>query len=270
MPTPAPLAGVLSTDPAEVLPGHTLAVHLTTTVPASATVLLGDLPLQLFPAGPDDYAALVGISIWAGPGPLVISATLRDELGRLATFTTTVQILPADYPVEEVTIPADRQGLLDPAVDEKEWAYVQPFLEEVTPERLWAGTFISPTKGWITSPYGGIRAYNGAPPSGYHSGLDIANISGTAILAPADGRVVLAEKLIVRGNTIIIDHGWGLHTSYFHMSALEVKVGDLVKQGQTIGRMGATGLATGSHLHWEVRVGMIPVDPAEWLGRAFP
>lgn len=239
-------------------------------MPASVTAFIDGNQLDMFPVGDVQYAAVTGISIWAAPGPLTVSAVLRDRLGRVISLTAGVSILPAEYPVEDVTLPPDREGLLDPDIGAQEWAHVSPFLEPVTPVRLWEGQFISPTIGWVTSLYGGMRSYNGASPSSYHSGLDIANVSGTLVVAPAAGRVVLAEKLIVRGNTVIIDHGWGVHTSYFHMSALEVEAGDLVKQGQVIGRMGSTGLATGSHLHWEVRVGMIPVDPQEWLQRAFP
>jgi murein DD-endopeptidase MepM/ murein hydrolase activator NlpD len=269
-PTPVPpLAGRLSVDPGQVIPGRTVAVHITGTVPISVSAWLGDQELRFFSAGDTQYA-LAGISIWAAPGSRSLTATLRDEWGRVTTLTTTVQVLPADYPVEDVTLPPDRQELLDPDITAQEWAYVQPFLEEVTPERLWEGGFISPTKGWITSPYGGMRAYNGAPPSSYHNGLDIGNYSGTLIIAPAAGRVVVAEELVVRGNCVILDHGWGLHTSYFHMSALLVEPGMMVQQGDPIGRMGSTGLATGSHLHWEVRVGMITVDPEEWLVRTFP
>lgn len=269
-PTPIPqLAGRLIADPAQVLPGHTVAIQVTGTVPFSATALLGDQEVRLFPSG-GSYYALAGISIWAAPGPRTLTAALRDEWDRVVTLTATVEVLSGEYPVEDVTLPPDRQGLLDPNITAQEWTYVQPFLEEVTPERLWEGGFISPTKGWITSPYGTMRAYNGAPPSSYHNGLDIGNYSGTIILAPAAGRVVVAELLTVRGNCVILDHGWGLHTSYFHMSAVLVEPGDMVQQGDPIGRMGSTGLATGSHLHWEVRVGMVTVDPWEWLERTFP
>lgn len=268
-PTPLPLAGRLTADPAQVLPGRTLAIHLTGTVPLSATAWLGDQEVRLFPSA-GAHHGLVGISFWAAPGPRTLTAALHDVWGRSTTITTTVEILPTDYPLENITLPPDRQELLDPDLSAQEWAYVQPFLEEVTTEQLWAGAFISPTKGWITSHYGTMRSYNGAPPSSYHNGLDIGNYSGTLVIAPAAGRVVVAELLTIRGNCVILDHGWGLHTSYFHMSAVLVRPGDVVPQGTPIGRMGATGLATGSHLHWEIRVGMVTVDPEEWLARSFP
>ena len=268
-PTPRPLAGRLLTEPTQVFPGCTLAIQVTGTVPVSVSAWLGDQELRFFPTGGVHYA-LAGISIWAAPGPRLLTAALRDEMGRTTMLSTTVEVMPADYPVENIDLPPDREGLLDPDILAQEWAYVQPFLEEVTPERLWAGGFISPTKGWITSPFGTMRSYDGGPPSSYHNGLDIGNYSGTLIIAPAAGRVVVAEELVVRGNCIIIDHGWGLHTSYFHMSAVLVEPGTMVQQGDPIGRMGSTGLATGSHLHWEVRVGMVTVDPEEWLERVFP
>jgi len=269
-PSPLPLSAGLVVEPGLVLPGNTLFVRLYTTVPASATVWMDGQELGLFPAAEARFAGLVGVSIWAAPGPISFSAVVRDDLGRTITSTTSVEVLAADYPIENVNLPPDRQELLDPNIVAQEWAYVYPFLEEVTPERLWEGAFISPTKGWITSLYGTMRAYNGAPPSSYHNGLDIGNYSGTLVIAPAAGRVVVAELLTVRGNCVILDHGWGVHSSYFHMSALLVQPGALVRRGDPIGRMGSTGLATGSHVHWEVRVGMVTVNPEEWLKRAFP
>jgi murein DD-endopeptidase MepM/ murein hydrolase activator NlpD len=89
-------------------------------------------------------------------------------------------------------------------------------------------------------------------------------------MAPAPGRVVLAEMLKVRGNTTIIDHGWGIFTAYLHQSEIQVSVGDRVETGQIIGLVGGTGRVTGPHLHWEVWVGGVPVDPIEWTERAFP
>ncbi len=270
-PTPPPLFGTLEVEPAEVYPGRTLLVRLHSTAPATPSAFLADEGLRLFPLGEgEQYAAVVGIWIWSEPGQRTLSATWQDALGREATVTTTVEVLPGEYPVENINLPPGRESLLDPQIIEEEWAYVRPILEEITPERLWEGSFITPTEGYVSSPYGTLRSYNDGPPSSSHNGVDISNITGTLIIAPAKGRVVLAERLQVRGYTIILDHGLGVHTSYFHMSALEVEVGDLVDQGQPIGRIGATGLVTGAHLHWELRLGMITVDPLEWVHRELP
>src|SRR5690606_32787201 len=93
---------------------------------------------------------------------------------------------------------------------------------------------------------------------------------GDEILAAAAGRVVLAEKLTVRGNTVFLDHGAGVVTGYFHMSEIAVQPGQFVEPGELLGKVGATGLVTGPHLHWEVRVNGLWVDPTPWLERTFP
>jgi murein DD-endopeptidase MepM/ murein hydrolase activator NlpD len=90
------------------------------------------------------------------------------------------------------------------------------------------------------------------------------------VYAPADGIVALAEPLTVRGNAIFIDHGWGVYSGLYHLSKIEVKVGQFVKQGQIIARVGNTGLSTGPHLHWDVRVRGLNVDPLQWTRRIFP
>jgi murein DD-endopeptidase MepM/ murein hydrolase activator NlpD len=172
--------------------------------------------------------------------------------------------------VENIELLPGRADLLDPATIEDEWARLEPLLQAVTPLRFWDGPFTMPTKGYISSPFGTRRSYNGAPPSGFHQGLDIANITGTLVVAPQRGQVVLAEPLHVRGNAIILDHGWGVHSGYFHLSSILVDEGQIVEQGQTLGEMGATGLVSGSHLHWEIRLGLTAVDPQDWLARVFP
>ena len=118
--------------------------------------------------------------------------------------------------------------------------------------------------------FGSRRNYNGTGYDSYHSGLDLYGGTGTEITAPARGRVVFTGLLTVRGNTTIVDHGWGIHTAYMHQSEFKVSPGDIVEAGQTIGLVGATGRVTGAHLHWEVWVGGVPVDPLEWVETTYP
>ena len=122
--------------------------------------------------------------------------------------------------------------------------------------------FISPAKGRISGVYGSQRILNGIPKRP-HFGQDIANRVGTPIVSPADGVVTLAEDdLFFSGGTIIIDHGYGIFTSFLHLSEINVAVGDELKQGEPIGKMGATGRATGSHLDWRLNWQNIRLDPA--------
>lgn len=121
--------------------------------------------------------------------------------------------------------------------------------------------FIKPAEGRISGVYGSQRILNGEPKRP-HFGLDIANSVGTPVIAPADGVVTLAEKdLFYSGGSVIIDHGYGISTTYIHLDSLAVKVGQELKQGDNIGGIGATGRATGPHLDWRLNWYNTRLDP---------
>lgn len=132
----------------------------------------------------------------------------------------------------------------------------------------WRQKFIYPAFGRISGRFGSQRIYNGVP-GAYHSGMDIATgASGTPFVAPADGVVILAAEssFSLEGRLLMIDHGMGLNSAFLHCSAHAVKVGDTVRQGQFIGRIGATGRATGPHLHWSLKWRDARLDPLLFVG----
>ena len=98
-----------------------------------------------------------------------------------------------------------------------------------------------------------------------HEGEDLSAAAGTPVSAPAAGTVVLAEPLFVRGNAVVLDHGQGVYSGYWHLSELAVTVGERVTVGQRLGAVGSTGLSTGAHLHWELHVAGVAVDPLQWV-----
>lgn len=126
----------------------------------------------------------------------------------------------------------------------------------------WRQTFIRPLQGRISGLFGAQRVYNGTPGS-YHNGMDIAAANGREFVAPADGVVTLAaaQAFTLEGHLLIIDHGMNLNSAFLHASELLVKKGDIVKQGQVIGRVGATGRASGPHLHWGMKWNSARIDP---------
>lgn len=126
----------------------------------------------------------------------------------------------------------------------------------------WRQDFVWPVKGRISGMFGHQRIYNGSP-GGYHTGIDIAAPTGTYFVAPADGVVTLAatKPFSLEGNLLMIDHGMGLNSAFLHSSKILVKNGDKVKRGQPIGRIGATGSATGPHLHWSMKWNKARIDP---------
>lgn len=126
----------------------------------------------------------------------------------------------------------------------------------------WRQRFMWPVTGRISGLFGSQRIYKGEPGS-YHGGVDVARPSGTAVIAPADGVVILAAPapFTLEGRLLMLDHGMGLNSAFLHLSRIDVKVGDTVRRGQTIGAVGATGRATGPHLHWGMRWRNARIDP---------
>ena len=117
--------------------------------------------------------------------------------------------------------------------------------------------------------FGVLRSYNGGPANDWHHGHDISADAGAPIVAPARGRVVFATELPVHGLGVILDHGAGVYSGYWHMSQIDARVGDLVQPGAVLGLVGETGVVTGPHLHWEVIVQGRDVDPVQWTELSF-
>lgn len=138
---------------------------------------------------------------------------------------------------------------------------------QVTPTPSWASPYQLPITNYlsITSTYGARRSYNGGPYRTYHEGLDFAAYGGTPVFAPAAGTAVVAEFLYVRGGAVILDHGLGVYTGYYHMSSIAIEPGQAVQPGDLLGEVGTTGLSTGNHLHWDLLVVATWVDPAAWM-----
>ena len=258
-------------DPLPLVQGRTAVVHATA---APGTTMGGELAghvlnLVLEDSESGAWAGLQGIYALQTPG--LVDFELRLETDGVArSFLQPVRVLDGGYSREALQgIPADT---LDPANTVPEDEHIAEIVSAVTTERRWFYLFQFPTTYFETFPsrFGTRRSYNGSAYSYYHTGLDLFGNTKTAVLAPAPGQVVFAGPLAVRGNATYIDHGWGVYTGYLHQSEIFVKPGDLVETGDTIGMVGATGRVTGAHLHWEVWVGGVPVDPLEWTERVMP
>ena len=135
-----------------------------------------------------------------------------------------------------------------------------------TKERYFNGVFLKPAPGRISSVFAKVRVYNNGRTSS-HAGVDIANKPGTIITAPAPGNVILSERLKVHGETVMIDHGFGVVSIMCHLQKRYVKVGEFLSASQHIGEMGMTGVASGVHLHWGLSVQNVRVDPLYWISK---
>ena len=271
---PAPLPSMtLRTTPGSVPQGQTFTISVAAPGATALRGALGEAALAFWADGQGGWRALGGVPVLTAPGslPLRIEADLPD--GRTAVREQPLTVLDARYRTENINLPPEVQQMLDQNQEAilAERRLVNAIWPQVSAEQLWSGRFILPAEGRVSSAFGTRRSYNGGPVDSFHEGLDIANKVGTPVVAPARGRVMLAEPdLLVRGGAVILDHGLGVHTGFWHMSAVLVKPGDLVEQGQIIGRIGAKGMVTGPHLHWDVRIGMTNVAPLEWTARDLP
>lgn len=265
---PAPILAVEFAPP-RVAQGHTVVLRVRTEGEARLAGSVDGRSLT-FAGVEGEYWALAGFPPWSEPGAHPWSIVATDEEGRAVEASGYLLVTAADFPIEYIDLPTEREGLLDPELGQAEWTKVKAIFLQVTPSRLWQGRFQVPVEGEVSSLFGARRSYEGGPVASYHMGVDYAAREGTPVVAANAGRIALAEELTVRGKTVMIDHGLGVHTGYFHLSGIAVVQGQEVEGGTLIGYVGSTGLATGAHLHWEMRIGEIGIDPTEWTARAIP
>ncbi len=252
-------------SPQPVTQGHTMVLSLRTRMPIQCKITYLDHTVPCYQAGEDTYYALLGVSALATPGkyPLQVSLSAED---RIVSFNMDVQLVAGNYGYQFIDPPVSLSGLLDPELMDNEWDYLKPWRDLRTKDRMWTYPLHAPLVPIpsISADYGDRRSYGGMF-EGYHSGIDYRASTGTPVLAPSAGQVVLTEQLAARGTMVLVDHGWGVVTGYWHLSSVEVNNGDKVAAGQILGRVGNTGLSTGSHLHWEVWVNGVAVDGRQWL-----
>lgn len=228
---------------------------------------------RVYPAVPDGggWLAVIGVGQQVGlteqhpPGTYPVQATVFLAEGDPVPLTGAVTVTATEFPVEAITLDPATAALLDPTLIERELAVLRRVLAEFTPVRQWDGFFVRPTQGPITDGFGSRRSFNGGPPTGSHAGVDFGAPAEAPVVAAARGRVAFAGPLPVRGNAVYIDHGLGVFTGYAHLSHVTVQPGQEVQAGALIGTVGATGLATGPHLHWEVAVAGYFVNGLLWL-----
>ncbi|HRF46345.1 MAG TPA: peptidoglycan DD-metalloendopeptidase family protein [Anaerolineales bacterium] len=257
--------------PTPVTQGQTLELRIVTEAPVTLTATLNESPFVISadPTDPLTLYGLLGVYRLTEPNLYPFTLAITDTQGNATTFTQALPVRAGRYVV-------DPPLTVDPTTVDPE--YVRPEYERVrsvvtaspTTERMWSGLFALPSVGVIRSVFGALRSYNGGPYDSFHGGVDFSGAEDRPITAPAPGIVVMAEPMTVRGNATIIDHGWGVYSGYWHQSSFQVAVGQRVETGQIIGFQGATGRVTGPHLHWEIFVAGVQVDPLEWTERVFP
>lgn len=174
----------------------------------------------------------------------------------------TIHVLPKDFPIQYLSISTEiQQATQNDAAYEEYNKYVGAVRKTNTPVKMWDGVFIQPVEGRISTEFGMRRFVNNAPTLYRHSGIDIAADKGVPIKAANSGKVILSRYLTLTGNTVLIDHGYGIISWYYHMDTLSVNGGDMIEKGQIIGTVGSTGFSTGPHLHFSISVHDVFTNP---------
>jgi murein DD-endopeptidase MepM/ murein hydrolase activator NlpD len=258
----------LNVDQTPLRQGKTTELRATGMGSATLTGTLGSYSLHFFPASDGSQVALQGIERMLEPGLLPLIVTLTNPDGTTFTIQHTLRLREQDYGTDVPFQVADEY--IDPAITTPEFNQIRDLTLPAPAERMW-DKFVAPDPypDLFTSTFGRLRSYNGSTYSYFHAGLDFVGSPADPAYAAANGTVVFAGELTVRGNAIVISHGWGVYSGYWHLSEIDVAVGDYVEAGRKIGMVGATGRVTGPHLHFEMMVGGVQVDPTEWLNNQY-
>lgn len=224
---------------------------------------LRDRTIPFFRMGPGArYGGLIGIDLADGPTQEEVLVWVQESSRSRVVQRYRLQVQRAQFGVQELTLPRESVDLDQETLErvEAEQKQIVEKLSGVSEKKLWRGQFVIPVEGKLARTFGLRRVINGQARNP-HSGEDIYAPEGTPIAASNDGTVKLTGDFFFSGKSIVLDHGLGLYTMYFHLSEVSVREGERVSKGQTIGRVGATGRATGPHLHWGMRLNGARVNP---------
>jgi murein DD-endopeptidase MepM/ murein hydrolase activator NlpD len=256
------LAALLSqADIPDVVPqGDTIRVSFN--APSGSLALSAEFTgrsVRLFPQPDGGYLGLMPVRVDQSPGvyPLVIRDHAGTELRSLR-----VKVEDARFPRQDIQV-STRMRTLKPLPGELE--AVRGLYATVSEKRLWAEPFLRPTRDCMNSPFGVLRYHNGVYSGNFHRGMDLRSPKGRPVRAITAGTVRIAHMFRLHGGTVGLDHGQGVTSLYLHLSRIAAREGRVVRRGEIIGWVGATGFATGPHLHWGLYVNGVPVNPAQWI-----
>lgn len=262
--SPAPSAAVIHLSSGVVRQGDSIGVNVAR-VPSAGTLRVR-FAGRVWPLyrSRSTAATYVGTDPFTRPGrqAIVVEVISSGVARRLTRGTITVAV--ETFPTRRLQLDPDKEALFDPKLVAIEQRKAGAAFAMISPRKLWGGPFILPTTARRSSPYGVKSVYNGVV-RGWHRGADFAAPRGSPVRAANRGIVRLAEAIPLSGNAVIVDHGLGVFTTYMHMSSIAVAVGRQVRKGDIVGTVGSTGVATGPHLHWGLRVNGAYVDPMRWI-----
>lgn len=264
-----PVAPTLSVTivPDQLVPAQAGYAYVGGGYPLDVTVTLNGEPLDVFWSG-DGYVATFSFDFDAPPGEYLVQVEATNPLnGEHISQSKSIIMLDYAYPLEQIALPYRLIPLLETDLNVNEVERLDAIYAGRTHLARWDWPFQVPVPGGIiTSRFGGDRIYNAGMWAAHHTGADFRRSIGEPIHATANGWVANAEFFDVRGNVVLLDHGYGVYSQYAHLSEFYVEPGQWVYSGQVIGLAGATGRTNGPHLHFEIIVNGQPVDPIRWFG----
>jgi len=263
-----PAAKASGTKPTEIFQGDIVELRIPGMGLTSVEGRMGKAVVPFFSNGSGDYTAFVGADLEARPGFVTVTVKGMTTTGIQRDSQISLLIKPKAFKKESFSVGAEFDQL-SPEVLERirrdQDEFARAFMTS-SPDRLWRGPFVLPVSSEVSSPFGYRRIINGTPRAP-HTGVDLRAALGSEVVAANHGRVVLLGDFFFSGNSLVLDHGAGLYTMYFHLSAFKVEMGAAVRKGEVIGLSGMTGRVTGPHLHWGARINGARVDPFELVNK---
>lgn len=218
------------------------------------------------------YEAFIPVTCEETPNEYPLQVELTDNVGNALKLESKFQVVSFPFKKEVITVSAEKIAQEEQAGESsaKREEIMQQLTHMSPHEKLWRGSFCAPIEiERVSCDFGTVRTTQHKGRYA-HKAVDLVNSPKSVVWAPQDGVVVLKERFADSGNTVAIDHGWGIMSLFYHLDDFsKITIGDKVAQGNPIGTIGKTGFATGYHLHWELRVGNVQVDPMQWIKPLF-
>jgi murein DD-endopeptidase MepM/ murein hydrolase activator NlpD len=261
-----PASKVVAAKPLEVLQGEIVELTVSGRSLAAVEGQLGKNKVRFYPAEGKDYAALVGIDLETKPGIVNLIVKGITNAGTRRDIQIPIRVRTKSFQQESFPVAREFDDLGADLLERirQEQQQLDRVFASFTPERLWERPFSAPVSLDVTSPFGYRRVINGTPRAP-HTGVDLRAALGTQVFASNHGRVVLTGDFFFSGKSLVLDHGGGLYTMYFHLSEFKTEEGAEVHRSDVIGLSGMTGRVTGPHLHWGARINGARIDPLELI-----
>ena len=263
-------APFLTVAPLPIVQGRSFALTLHNLSDPEIEAQFNGMPLVFHPDDNNSFTALAGIHAMQDPGLVPLSISARVDGKAVYGLDQNVIVQSGNYIAENVT--GVDSYTIEPETIIEEDAILAELVQN-TGTKYWTSSFSYPVdEPYLGSTFGRRRTYNGGAYNYYHTGVDftVATADNLNIYAAAPGKVIYSDTLPIKGIFTIIDHGWGIYSGYAHQFESFVSPGQAVQAGDLIGTIGNTGRSVGPHLHWEVWVNGIPVDPLQWIQENIP